>query len=82
MTERDALLRKLSAYRFAAWETALFLDTHPTCAEALKAHREYLAEAEKVKKEFNEKYGMLTHACPHRDDYWQWVCDPWPWDVE
>ncbi|MBO5222711.1 MAG: spore coat protein CotJB [Clostridia bacterium] len=82
MSEREMLLKKLSAQQFAAWETGLFLDTHPTCSAALKAHKEYVAAAKEAKKEYNEKYGMLTHNCPHEEDKWQWVCDPWPWDLE
>ena len=82
MTEREKMLNRLSAQQFAAWETGLFLDTHPTCAEALKAHKEYVAAAEDAKKEYTAKYGMLTHTCPHGDDLWQWVCNPWPWDLD
>ena len=82
MTERETMLRNLSAQQFAAWETGLFLDTHPACSEALKAHREYVHAAEKAKEEYNEKFGMLTHKCPHGDEKWQWVCDPWPWDLD
>ena len=82
MSEREMLLNKLSAQQFAAWETGLFLDTHPTCSAALKAHKEYTAAAEDIRKEYNEKFGMLTHACPHGEDKWQWVCDPWPWDTD
>lgn len=47
MTKRDALLRDLSAQQFAAWETGLFLDTHPTCKQALEAHAEYVKNAER-----------------------------------
>lgn len=82
MSEREKLLKTLSAYQFAAWETGLFLDTHPTCTEALKAHKEYVEAAEKAKKEYNEKFGMLTHNCPHGEKSWQWIYDPWPWDTE
>lgn len=82
MTKRDALLRDLSAQQFAAWETGLFLDTHPTCQKALSAHAEYVKNAERAKQEYVEAFGMLTHTCPHTGDAWQWVCDPWPWDAE
>lgn len=82
MTQREKMLRKLSAQQFAAWDTALFLNTHPNCEEALKARREYAAAAAQARKEYNEAYGMLTHSCPENGDKWQWVCDPWPWDVD
>ena len=80
MTERETLLRNLSAQQFAAWETGLFLDTHPTCTDALKAHGEYTAAAAAAKREYCERFGMLTHDCPHGEDAWLWICDPWPWD--
>ena len=49
MTKREDLLRKLSAQQFAAWDTALFLNTHPHCAEALKARRDYQSDAEALR---------------------------------
>ncbi len=82
MNAREKLLRKLSAEQFAAWEAGLFLNTHPNNTEALKAHREYVADAAKTRKEYNEAYGMLTHNCPQEGDKWQWVCGPWPWDLD
>lgn len=82
MTKREDLLRKLSAQQFAAWDTALFLNTHPHCAEALKARRDYQSDAEALRKQYNEEFGMLSHACPEQGDRWQWVCAPWPWETD
>ncbi len=82
MTDREKLLRSLSEQQFAAWDAGLFLDTHPTCGEALKAQREYTAKYKELKKQYNDTYGMLTHSCPNGEAKWQWICDPWPWDVE
>ena len=39
MTERQHLMKKLMAERFAAIETAIFLDTHPQDKKALKAFK-------------------------------------------
>ena len=82
MTKRESMLNKLSAYQFAAWDTALFLNTHPDCVEALKARRDYVAAADAARKEYNEAFGMLTQNCPEQGDRWQWICDPWPWDAD
>lgn len=82
MNEREKLLRKLSAQQFAAWETALFLNTHPNCDEALKARREYVEAANRLRKEYTNTYGMLNHNSAEDGDQWQWVCDPWPWDLD
>lgn len=82
MTAREKLLKRLSGEQFAAWEAGLFLDTHPHDEQALKTRREFVAAAEKTRKEYNEAYGMLTHNCPEQGDKWQWVCSPWPWDLD
>ena len=80
MSEREKLLKTLSEQQFAAWDTGLFLDTHPADREALTARRGYMTAAEEAKKEYNRRFGMLTHACPEDGDRWQWVCQPWPWE--
>ncbi len=35
MTEREALLKKIQEYAFAAYEWNLYLDTHPSDAAAI-----------------------------------------------
>ena len=45
MTEKEKRMRAYSQNRFAALETALYLDTHPTDRKALAAFRTYAEEA-------------------------------------
>lgn len=80
MNEREMLLKKISEQQFAAHEVALYLDTHPKNREALEAFRAYRDTAEKLQKEYNEKFGMLTQRCPNNGTSWSWVENPWPWD--
>ena len=82
MSEREDLLKKYAQKQFAAWDTGLFLDTHPENADALTARRAYQHAAQTVKDEYNRKFGMLTHACPEDGDKWNWVCAPWPWEYQ
>ena len=51
MNERNRLLMKLSACKFAQYELWLFLDTHPNCAEAMQALNMHRANAIKLKEE-------------------------------
>ena len=60
MTERQHLMKKLMAERFAAIETAIFLDTHPQDKKALKAFKEYSENTRKLKDEYENKFGALT----------------------
>ena len=80
MTERQHLMKKLMAERFATIETAIFLDTHPQDKKALKAFKEYSENTRKLKDEYENKFGALTAENAATDNSWTWICDPWPWD--
>lgn len=78
MTERERMLRRLSAVEFAAHELHIYLDTHPNDTSAGAALNEYDRQAAVLRKEFEEKFGPLT---PGDDgNRWAWIADPWPWN--
>lgn len=78
MTDRQAMLNRLSGAQFACYEMRLFLDTHPNDREAIAEACERCGRARELAEEYQEKYGDLT---PSTDGYrWNWVDDPWPWE--
>jgi len=79
-TEQEMLLRRLSGAQFAAWETHMFLDTHPNDGLALEANKKYQAKFLEVSKEYESKYGPLNHGDTYGDTRFEWVNDPWPWE--
>ena len=79
MDERNRLLMKLSACRFAQYELMLFLDTHPDCVEAMQALNMHRANAMKLKDEYECKYGPISNPKANMKR-WRWIDDPWPWD--
>lgn len=81
MNEKDALRRRIYAVEFAAWELHLFLDTHPNNNEAAAKLEEYRMRAEKLRKEFEEKYGPIGETTQNTSR-WAWISDPWPWEKE
>lgn len=74
---REKLMTKLSAVQFAMWEMRVYLDTHNGSEEAHRLYRKYTAEFNKLKAEYEEKYGPLTLGENNSDE---WLKDPWPWD--
>ena len=82
MKDRETLLRQLSATQFAAWEMHIYLDTHPQDRQALQAMQKYRREAEKLQREFQEKYGPITPADTLDDMSFTWINNPWPWEKE
>ncbi|HZJ77865.1 MAG TPA: spore coat protein CotJB [Clostridia bacterium] len=79
MSQREKMMKKLSAAQFALFEIHLYLDTHPDDLQMLSLHRKYQSKYMLIKKEFEEKYGPLT---PANGQGVEWLKDPWPWDLE
>ncbi len=78
MSERETLLRKLSAVQFAAWELHLYLDTHIDDPKAIAEHKKYTMKANELIKEFESKFGPLSPAAAETSS--EWLANPWPWD--
>lgn len=62
-------------------ETALYLDTHPSCHQALRHMEKYQRMLREAKAEYEEKYGQLSIDSGACKDSWRWVKEPWPWEV-
>lgn len=77
MTEREALLRKLSTAQFAAWELHIYLNTHPDDPQAVKKFKKYTGEARALTDEYETIYGPLSSE---QSDGSSWIKDPWPWE--
>ena len=80
---KDELLREVQAQQFAVRDLMLFLDTHPTDANALSAlmlHRDAYADAADA---YAKRFGALTVMHVNDADGWvAWSNTPWPWEKE
>lgn len=81
MNEREKLLKKVQMYSFAVTDAALFLDTHPECAEALGYYNKYKKLCEEAKKQYEQTYGPLTVDSEQNNSRWAWVDGPFPWEL-
>ena len=80
-TEKEQLLLNVQRNSFAMLETGLFLDVFPNHQDALKAFSYYRMEEEKLKNEYERKYGPLSLSSPSNDVYpFAWINGPWPWE--
>ena len=82
MTEREVLLKRVQVCDFALNDAALFLDTHPDNADALAYYRKQLDLRGVAVKDFEDKFGPLTHSESAGGPRWTWVDGPWPWQTE
>lgn len=72
-------LSQLQTIAFAIQELALYLDTHREDTEALELYRSFQKMYAQEVKEYEAKYGPLTHESLTAGQY-QWLDDPWPWE--
>ena len=71
---------QMQALAFAVQELALYLDTHRDDREALELYRRYQQLLEKVRAEYQKRFGPLNHGTPQTSESYQWLDDPWPWE--
>jgi spore coat protein JC len=82
MSEREMMLRRLSAMDFAIWELHMYLDTHPEDTLALAKMNEARAKREELVKSYEGKFGPLMSHQTGNNTKWTWLKDPWPWDYK
>ncbi len=78
---RSELLNMVSANEFAAFDTQLYLDTHPTDKVAMQMFNNYTSEYKRLAKEYESQYGPLDSANA-TNGTWKWIDNPWPWERE
>lgn len=81
-SEQKKLLDHIYAVSFAAYDTQLFLDTHPDCQEARAYACQMMEERQKALCEYQDRYEPLTveGACMNNCTNWAWATTPWPWE--
>ena len=79
-TDKKKLLRYIQEVSFAIDDVVLYLDTHPYDEEALKYYKKYKQLLEKVRAEYQKRFGPLNHGTPQTSESYQWLDDPWPWE--
>lgn len=82
---RKAMLMRLMVLEFAAIEFNLYLDTHPRDEGALAEYARVSHELMMLKHEYEMAHGPLVnfgHAhLPENPTAWNWLCEPWPWEL-
>ncbi len=80
MNDREALMKKIQEYGFAAYDWNLYLDTHPYDKTAIAMYRKMYSKAREYMDMYNQKFGPLYAHESQDANFWNWVDMPWPWD--
>ena len=75
-TKRENDLLEISRYRFAALETALYLDTHPYDSDGLERHNYFSLKLKELICEFEEKYNEPLSVYSTAENRWTYI-DNW-----
>jgi spore coat protein JB len=75
------LLLKLTALDFASLDTQLYLDTHGGDKKALEDYNRYVAEAAKLREQYEADYGpLISFRSAMPGDKFAWLAEPFPWE--
>lgn len=67
---------------FKVTDLQLFLDTHPTDQNAIKAYNEARKCAKKAREKYVAEFGPLCKLCDCDCDGYVWTSNVWPWQTE
>lgn len=76
----NTLTHQLQALNFAVSELGLYLDTHPTDADALDLFNQYSEMYEEVLQKFERENGPTMQMRAGMSGSYQWIQGPWPWE--
>lgn len=82
LNAREQLLKRVQQLGFMTDDLRLYLNTHPQSQEALAQLKRYIAMERAAKKEYEKTYGSLTLEATENLCQYDWICKPWPWEVE
>ncbi len=75
-------LEEIQAADFVLIELTLYLDTHPTDAQAIQQYNQYAHYSKQLKEKFESAFGPLQQGSLNRTpEFWTWKSGPWPWQV-
>lgn len=81
--ERDELLRHVQQCSFMMTDLALYLDTHPTDADALARFMMHRDMYQQYADAYAARFGALCQKQIGADEGWPaWSNTPFPWEKE
>ncbi len=75
-------LQEVNESDFVLQELALYLDTHPGCSAGLSKFQQAKAAYAQAVEAYVSQYGPLRYEQSDSCGCWQWVQQPWPWELE
>ena len=81
MTEKQKALQDVRQHQFALIDAGMYLDSHPEDEMALKYFRMMRKKKQQAEELYQKHFGPLTWFDAGTDKRWNWIDEPWPWEV-
>ncbi len=79
-SDMQRMLNDIGIVDFTLVDLMLYLNTHPTCKEAIEYFNHYTKVKNKMMKEFSMLYFPLTKEHAESTTEWRWGNAPLPWE--
>ncbi len=80
LSDKQKLMRKIQDQAFVLYDVMLYLDSHPTCKEALEYYHKHREMKEKLIEEYERTYGPITAMGVVNEGKWTWSTCAFPWE--
>jgi len=77
----NTLMDEIRAVSFALTDLKLYLDTHPEECQKITIYNSFVEKHKYLVDEFQMNYGPIAAETVVSDCPWEWINDPWPWDL-
>lgn len=81
MNQKEQMFYEIGIVDFVVVELTEFLDTHPSCKEALEYFNHYSKIRNQMVEEFSQKYYPITANDAVCGKEWTWGEAPLPWEA-
>ncbi|MCL2369767.1 MAG: spore coat protein CotJB [Firmicutes bacterium] len=79
--EKESLLHQIMQMDFACVDMHLYLNTHPTDNSAIMQLNHFGSEVRRLTQEYEKKFGPLSYTSAHNSNTFDWINEPWPWQL-
>ena len=79
-SDMQCMLNDIGIVDFTLVDLMLYLDTHPTCKEAMEYYNHYAKVKTKMTRDFSMMYFPLTKEYAESTTEWRWGNAPLPWE--
>lgn len=77
---KESMMQVIQMYDFYVEELQLYLDTHPTCRNALDMFSKYQELRKAAYDAYAASFGPIVLSQTDTSNHFNWVDGPWPWE--